>query len=182
MEYFITGSYVVQYGARFPILSKGLNRIKAPLISCVETHEVNSIEEAWSIFESYLSQGQEGIILKTKSGKWENKRSKNQIKFKAELDCDLIVKDYQYGTGKYDGMLGALICESADGLLSVGIGSGFSDEQRKQLTPKNTIGKIVAIRYNSVIKNKDGQASLFLPRVIEIREDKDKADKLKEIR
>lgn len=182
LEHFVKDVFNVQYGVRFKLLEAGFSKIKASMISLVETHEVASIEDAWKIFEEYLVQGQEGIILKTMQGKWENKRSKGQIKFKAELDCDLIVKDYQWGTGKYDGMLGALICESADSLLSVGIGSGFTDEQRKELTPHNTLGKIVAVRYNAKIKNKNGEHSLFLPRVIEIREDKDTADTLKKIK
>lgn len=182
LEHFTNGVFNTQYGTRFKTLEAGFSRIKASMINLVQTHTVESIDQAWSIFESYLGQGQEGIILKTMQGKWENKRSKGQIKFKAELDCDLVVKDYQWGTGKYDGMLGALICESADGLLSVGIGSGFTDEQRKELTPSNTLGKIVAVRYNAKIKNKTVNHSLFLPRVIEIREDKDTADTFKKIK
>lgn len=182
LEHFMKGVFSVQYGVRFKLLLGAFTKVKTSMISFVETKEVTSIDEAWKIFENYLKQGQEGIILKTMQGKWENKRSKGQIKFKAELDCDLIVKDYQWGTGKYEGMLGALICESADGLLSVGIGSGFTDEQRKELTPENTLGKIVAVRYNAKIKNKNGEHSLFLPRVLEIRQDKDNADTLKKIK
>lgn len=182
LESFTKGVFNTQYGVRFKTLHSIFNSTDTNMISLVETKEVSSIDEAWKIFEDYLKLGQEGIILKTIQGKWENKRSKGQIKFKAELDCDLVVKDYQLGTGKYEGMLGALICESSDGLLSVGIGSGFTDEQRKELTPQNTIGKIVAVRYNSKIKNKSGNHSLFLPRVIEIREDKDTADTFKKIK
>jgi hypothetical protein len=183
LEHFANGVYSVPYCSRFKLLGSAFDRIpKREMVSLVETKEVGGLEEAWTIFEQYLTQGQEGIILKTFNGKWENKRSKSQIKFKAELDCDLVVTDYVYGTGKYEGVLGALICQTSDGLLSVGIGSGFTDEQRKLLTPKNTIGKVVAVRYNSLIKNKNGERSLFLPRILEIREDKDKADSLKEIK
>lgn len=182
LEYFSKGDYVVQYDVRFNLLQKAVHRVTPTLVSLVETTEVADIDHARAIFNTYLEQGEEGIILKSKMGKWEDKRSKNQVKFKAELDCDLIVKEYVYGTGKYETMLGALICESADGLLSVGIGSGFTDEQRQVLTPKNTVGKIVSVRYNSVIKNKSGENSLFLPRILEIREDKTKADKFKDIK
>lgn len=148
-------------------------------IHLVESKIVGSIEEAQEIFEEYLAQGQEGIILKDMTGVWEDKRVKSQIKFKAELDCDLRIKAIQPGTGKYEGMVGAYICESEDGVIEVDVGSGLSDEDRKNF---DVIGKILAVVYNARIKNKQGKQSLFLPRAVEIREDKTKADKSEKIK
>ena len=79
-------------------------------------------------------------------------------------------------------MLGAIICESADGIVKVNVGSGFNDAQRKQYWKENLVDKIVAVKYNSRIKNKAGEDSLFLPVFIEIRNDKDIADKSKDIK
>lgn len=147
-------------------------------ISFVENTVVSNIEEARTIFEEYLAQGQEGIILKDMKGIWENKRSKTQIKFKGELECDLKIVGIQEGTtgSKFEGMLGALICESSDGIIKVGVGSGFNDEQRKKFIDDNLIGKVVAVKYNSRIVTKTGEHSLFLPIFVEIRYDKDIAD------
>jgi hypothetical protein len=148
-------------------------------IHLVESKSVESLEEAQEIFEEYLAQGQEGIILKDMTGVWEDKRVKTQIKFKAELDCDLRIKAIQPGTGKYEGMVGAYICESEDGVIEVDVGSGLSDEDRKNF---DVIGKILAVVYNARIKNKQGKQSLFLPRAVEIREDKTEADKSEKIK
>ena len=148
-------------------------------VRLVENKIVGSLEEAQKIFEEYLAQGQEGIILKDLSGVWEDKRVKTQVKFKAELDCDLKVVGVQPGTGKYEGLVGALLCESEDGIIKVDVGSGLSDEDRKR---DDYIGKIVAVMYNTRIKNKQGEESLFLPRLVEIREDKNFADNAKNIR
>jgi hypothetical protein len=147
-------------------------------ISFVQNTVVFNIEEARTIFEEYLSQGQEGIVLKDIYGIWENKRSKTQIKFKGELECDLKIVGIQEGTigSKYEGMLGALLCESSDGIIKVGVGSGFNDEQRKKFINDNLIGKVVAVKYNSRIVTKTGEHSLFLPIFVEIRYDKDIAD------
>jgi ATP-dependent DNA ligase len=133
------------------------------------------------VFEEYLAEGQEGIILKDYKGIWENKRTKNQIKFKGELECDLKIVGIQPGTGKYEGMLGAILCESADGVVKVSVGSGFNDEHRKTLGDE-IIGKIVAVKYNARITNKEGDQSLFLPIFIEVRTDKDTADASKDIK
>lgn len=146
-------------------------------ISLVETFEVNSEDEARTHFERYLAEGQEGIILKDGWGLWEDKRTKTQIKFKGELECDLLCVDWQQGTGKNIGRMGALVLTSSDALIHVNVGTGFSDEQRDKYTKENTVGKIVAIRYNARIQDKKtGQQSLFLPVFLELREDKDVAD------
>lgn len=172
--YFTDGYCPLEYNKRFERI-KGADCVFHK-IHVVEYQDVNNLEEANIIFNKYLSEGQEGIILKSKTGNWEDKRSKSQIKFKAELDCDLKIVGVEEGTGKYIGMLGAVICETSDGILRVNVGSGFSDEQRKELFKENLISKIVAVKYNARIKNKKGEESLFLPIFIEIREDKDVAD------
>ena len=79
------------------------------------------------------------------------------------------------GTGKYSDAIGSLYCESADGVVKVYVGSGFTDEQRNAL-PSDYYGKIISVKYNARIKNvKDGE-SLFLPIFLEVREDKEIAD------
>jgi ATP-dependent DNA ligase len=150
-------------------------------IELVWNKEVNDLANAQKIFELFLSQGQEGTILKSKDGIWEDKRSKTQIKFKGELECELKVVDWEEGTGKNVGRLGALVCESSDSVIRVNVGSGYSDEQRIEYT-KKVIGKIVTVKYNARIKDKSGVESLFLPVFIELREDKDNAESSKSIK
>ena len=151
-------------------------------ISLVEHTVVCDYDAAVDIFQEYLAQGQEGIILKDLSGEWEDKRSKTQIKFKGELECDLKIVAVEEGTGKAVGMLGAIVCESSDGIVKVNVGSGFTDAQRKQYWKENIVDKIVAVKYNARIKNKNGEESLFLPVFIELRDDKDVADTAKVIK
>jgi ATP-dependent DNA ligase len=169
---FVDGHCPTPYSTRFG----SLQVMKLPKkLSLVEHTVVPDMAAATRLFEGYLADGQEGIILKDLSGEWEDKRSKTQIKFKGELECDLKIVSIEEGTGKYAGMLGAIQCESADGIVKVSVGSGFNDEQRKNLG-KEIVGKIAAIKYNMRIKNKAGEESLFLPIVLEIRDDKEVAD------
>lgn len=177
--YFVTGHCPTSYVLRFTNLS---GKTFPDRIHLVETSLVNSLEEAQTIFEEYLANGDEGIILKDGYGEWEDKRAKHQIKFKGELECDLKIVDVEEGTGKYEGMLGAIVCESADGILRVNVGSGFSDEQRKTFKKSDLIDRIVAIKYNMRSKNKAGDESLFLPIFVELREDKDVADAIGDIK
>jgi ATP-dependent DNA ligase len=172
------------YSTRFSSLKKLVDQIPArdKKIWLVSSDIVENIDEANAKFEEYLALGLEGIILKDGSGVWEDKRAKHQIKFKGELECDLKIVAVEEGTGKYAGMLGAIQCESADGVIKVSVGSGFTDQQRKDLWSQNIVDKIAAIKYNMRIKNKAGEESLFLPIVLEIRDDKEVADNSKDIK
>ena len=172
------------YSTRFSSLKKLVDQIPArdKKIWLVSSDIVENIDEANAKFEEYLALGLEGIILKDGSGAWEDKRAKHQIKFKGELECDLKIVGVEEGTGKYAGMLGAILLESSDGVIKVRAGSGLSDGQRKDLWGQNLVDKIVAIKYNTRIKNKVGEESLFLPIVLEIRDDKEVADSSKDIK
>lgn len=173
--YFIDGECPTPYGTRFNSLNVLIDKHKPKKVSLVQSWEVENYDTAKALFEELLQRGEEGIILKDKNGIWEDKRAKHQIKFKGEMECDLKIVAIEEGTGKYAGMLGAIICESADGIVKVNVGSGFNDEHRKTLG-KEIIGKIVAVKYNMRIKNKAGEESLFLPIFVEVRDDKDVAD------
>jgi len=152
-------------------------------VDLVHSQQVQTADEARRVFEKFLAQGQEGIILKTRDGVWENKRSKSLIKFKGELECDLRVVNWEEGTGKNVNRLGALVLESDCGGIRVNVGTGFSDADRDSITAANSIGKIVAIKYNARIKDKNSDVeSLFLPVFVEFRDDKSVADRAEVIK
>lgn len=181
--HFVDGYCGTPYAKRYSTLQAIISKQKAEgkKIWNVTSTIVQTLEEAQEIFQGYLAEGYEGIILKDGNGVWEDKRAKHQIKFKGELECDLKIVAIEEGTGKYAGMLGAIVCESSDGKIKVNVGSGFNDAHRKNLG-KEILDKIVAIKFNSRIKNKLGDESLFLPIFIEIRDDKDIADSSKDIK
>jgi DNA ligase-1 len=129
-------------------------------------------------YKELVDVGGEGVIVKSPDHLYECKRSKSWIKIKEVNDCDLIIKGHYPGEGKREGYIGGLICEDTSGRVKVKVGSGFTEEDLKTLSvnPDSLIGKVVACQYNVVINDKTGGWSLFLPRFIEVREDKDEAD------
>lgn len=182
---FVEGVFDTPYHKRLKSLTTSLTNVPqnlAHLLSIVETKEVENQYQATELFNKYLQLGFEGTILKDRNGIWEDKRSKGQIKFKGELECDLKVVDWEEGTGKNKGRLGNLVVESSDGVIRVGVGTGFTDLDRDTIKP-NVVGKIVSIKYNARIQDKRGNVeSLFLPVFVEIREDKTIADSSLEIK
>ena len=185
--YFVDGECPVNYGKRWDSLCTLVDKHQPSKVGLVNSWEVDSYEEAKTLFEGLLAEGQEGIILKDKNGIWEDKRAKHQIKFKGELECDLEIIAVEEGTGKYAGKLGAVVCRSRpeDGkYLTVNVGSGFNDAHRTDLWDirDQLVGKIVAVKYNMRSKNKAGEESLFLPIFVEVRDDKDVADTIGDIK
>lgn len=185
---FIKHKSKVPYMIRFTDLSLGLSNYSkhcgarglVKRIQLADTDVAGNLNDVYETFKIYLDQGHEGIILKEANGIWEFNRVQHQIKFKGELECDLEVIDWVEGSNKYEGLLGALVCSTEDGILKVSVGSGFSDLQR-QTIDRSIIGKIITVKYNERITNKAGDESLFLPIFIEIREDKTVANTILEL-
>jgi ATP-dependent DNA ligase len=177
---FLFENYNVPYSTRLHSLYADLVH-SSEKIRSVETYIVSSLEQTEDLFSQFLAKGAEGIILKDMNSIWQNTRSRKQIKFKGEEECDLRCIGVEEGKGKYVGMIGGLYCESGDGKLSVTVGSGLNDEQRK-LDPENYIGKIITVKYNQRITNKQGGESLFLPIFVEVRLDKNIADSIRMIK
>jgi ATP-dependent DNA ligase len=177
--FFKWGAWSVEYSKRFALLSARMSGVEPKTIGLVPTwSQVATLEEAQSIYMAQLAKGEEGIILKDPKGPWQDKRVKHQVKMKAELEADLLVTGLVPGSGKYQGKIGALQVESADGRVKSAVGTGLDDDERSW-DPEEFLGKIVSVKYNALIDDKKtGQKSLFLPVFVEIRDDKKVPDTL----
>lgn len=112
----------------------------------------------------------EGLML-NKDATYKCKRTSDLIKIKKFYSMDLPIVDVVEGTGKYHGMLGAFVLQYKDG--TVNVGSGFNDEQRKELWEKRRelINRVVEVKYKEITKDKNsGIESLQFPIFIQIRE------------
>ena len=145
-------------------------------VKVCDTYIIESIEQAYDLCDVMITKGFEGIILKNTDSIWEPKRSQHHVKMKAVLDADVTCVDVIPGTGKYEGMIGSLVCESGDG-VRFNVGTGLSDEQRA-LDNSIYVGNIIEVKYNELIRNDAGDYSLFLPVFVEVRNDKDTPDNL----
>lgn len=147
----------------------------------VPSYRVYSMKEAQAIADEFISEGGEGAIVKKLDTMWKDGTSKDMVKIKAVLDADLLCVDVEEGSGKYKGKVGALVLETSCGRLKVKVGTGLTDKDRDKPFNYYT-GKVIEIQYNEFIKSKSKSTdSLFLPRFIEVREDKNTATSYEEI-
>ena len=184
-EYYGETTKKLPYLKRLELLHK-FNDIYPPSFAkpfgVVFGHLANSKEEVIDEFKTQLSHGNEGVIVKNINFPWSGKRIKDCVKMKLDFVVTLEVKKMVPGGKgtKYENCLGALYCESAEGSIQVSVGSGFSDEFRKKFyeeyKDKPIKNLFIDVRSNGIIQAGDESWSLFLPRFVEIRTDKDEAD------
>ncbi len=89
----------------------------------------------------FVYKGFEGAMYRRSTEPVLLKRTKSLIKVKSWIDDEAEVVGAVVGNGKYAGMLGALECKSKDGKLFE-VGSGFSDEQRRQYWKEHNSKKL----------------------------------------
>lgn len=126
-----------------------------------------------AINKQAIKGGYEGIMLKDPDAAYECKRSVAWLKLKPFIEVSLNVVDFEEGTGRNAGRLGAIICEGEDDgrRIRVNVGSGFSDANRADYWVDRTsiIGHVAEVRADAVTQNQDGSFSLRFPRFLRFR-------------
>ena len=149
-------------------LSKS-EKIKLIDSKLVDLDTLEGKEEFKKFNELSIVEGYEGIMIKDPNSFYESKRSTSWLKSKPFIEISLEVKNYEEGTGRNKGKLGAIIAEGEDNgrFFKLNIGSGFTDSQRQNFwnNKEKLIGQIVEVRADSVSKSQDGDSwSLRFPR------------------
>lgn len=166
------------YEKRLEMLIELVNNFDNHHLKLVDTDFCDTIEDVIVEFKERLKNDEEGCVLKDKNAVWKNGTNKHFVKMKIECTSELKVVGFEYGAKgtKYEEMLGSLIVESSDGKIKFNVGSGFTDELREN--PNQFLDKVIEVRYNDIVQNKDEPDfyALYLPRFIRIREDKTEAD------
>jgi len=116
-----------------------------------------------------LDKGYEGLMIKPSHDIYRCKRSHAWLKVKPFIEVTLKVVALEEGTGKNEGMLGALVVEGEDDgkFFHVNVGSGLTDDMRKDVwaAQDSVVGQLVEIRADAVTISQDHHAySLRFPR------------------
>ena len=150
-----------------------------PVLTHINCNHTNVVA---AMLDEITSAGAEGLILNRAGAVYQHKRTDDLIKVKNTYTIDMLVKDWEYGNGKYDGMVGALQCVAIteDGKhIEASIGTGLSDEQRMIWAddPSLIVGKIVEVSYFSMSQSSGTYGtklySLRFPRLKRVRYDKE---------
>lgn len=175
----------------------------------IENQIVHNLKEAREVYKKYVDQKLEGIILKNMYSYWENKRSKNLIKFKEVIDIAMEIVGY-YPHSKDPNKIGGVELKSLCGKITSDCGSGFKDTTRvrdkktkqwvdipiderdemdrerlmKEALEGNLVGRIADCECNGWVTSegrKDGTVGIFLPIIKGFRFDKTSADTFEDV-
>ena len=148
-----------------------LKQYKTENIDIVEMfYEGTDQSEIWKWLDYAEEHDMEGLMLSL-NAPYECKRTKNLIKIKKFFDLDLQIVDYEEGTGRNKGKLGAFVVDFKGNKVKVG--SGFSDSERDKFwnDRDDLVGRVITVKYKEISKDKKtGLESLQFPVFCGLRE------------
>jgi DNA ligase-1 len=160
----------------------------ALMVYVIESRIVNSYAEAMEHFQEVLATEvngvpQEGTILKDENGTWKDGKPTWQIKLKLEMDLDLKIVGFNYGTKgtKNENVISSITCESSCGKLTARA-QGLKEDMMLYVTENQDklLGTILEVKCNGLSNNSSGGISLFYPTAKEFRTDKTEANSFEE--
>ncbi len=118
--------------SRYVHLKSYFKRFNGDKVKLVDTRMARDWAEAERIYEYWVEQGLEGIILKQPDGEYEFKRSYTWMKLKPQKSEDVKIVGMELGRqhARFEGKCGSLIIERNDpdrGPVRVNVASGFTD-------------------------------------------------------
>lgn len=171
------------YSDRLFYLTIIISELNSDKVKLIESKTVDTFEEAIAHFQELLNRGEEGAILKSSTGTWKDGKPNWQIKMKLEMDIDLKIVGFNYGTGKNSELISSLNCETSDGLLKTKP-TGISEDMMKYITEnqESLYGKIIECKCSGLSHDSDGNYSVLHPVFKSIRDDKDTCDSLQSVK
>ena len=141
-------NHVGTFDKRLNRLKAIVTEINAPHVQLVEQFKIASHKVLMKKLDDVVEQGAEGLMLHLASSLYKSGRSDDLLKLKKHFDAEAVVIAHLPGKGKYQGMLGSMLVETAD-KIRFKIGTGFSDEERKN---PPAIGAIITYKYFGLTK------------------------------
>lgn len=143
------------YSRRFHLLNKLIPN-DAKYLHKVETVLIGEEEDAFGVFEAFLAEGYEGMILRNSEGKYVGKRSYDLQKVKEFDDAEFDIVDMEEGRGKLSGHVGAFVLKTSTGTLFKAKMRGSVERLKEYFNnPCCWRGKKMTVQYQG-ITNKEG--------------------------
>jgi ATP-dependent DNA ligase len=100
-----------------------------------DQYRFSAFEDFETEFNAWVADGGEGAMLKNVNGVYvPGQRSKSWVKWKKYETLDVYVTGFEWGMGKYDGLMGALYFSYTSDGPAIGKCSGMTDAERIEWT------------------------------------------------
>jgi len=149
----VTDDINLGFEKRFNLIKKEILNIigENKCIKFVEYIKVNSHQAIEEYHDKFVKEGYEGVIIRVSDSPYENKRSKNLLKYKHFIDDEFIIIDIVEGIGNRSGGAGNIICKMKNGKeFSAGLRGGEEYYKHLLLNKSKYIGKMATVRYQNL--------------------------------
>ena len=175
----MNGGSVIPCEKRKTQLSETLRKAQLPHVKEVPILYIgDDVKKIDTICDEYTNMGREGIMVNIADAPYECKRTKNLLKVKRFNAADVLVLDWEEGSGANQGKLGAVTVEFIapdQKRYTCKVGSGFEKEEREEFYahPERIVGHIIEIGYFELSQNQNDEGySLRFPTFKCLRDDK----------
>lgn len=131
------------FSGRVKQMRELLASLDSPFLAMIEQQQGVSHVELMTRLDKVTDAGGEGLMLHHGDSLYRAGRSSDVLKVKRYQDSEAVVVGHTEGTGKYEGMMGALVVELAEG-RQFKLGTGFSDAERAAPPP---LGAIITYKF-----------------------------------
>lgn len=152
---------------RLGILEQFLAKNESKFIIIIAQIPIKSKSHAFEFLDEITNKGGEGIVLRDPKAPYSHSRSTKILKLKHFKDSECEIISINEGKGRLKGHLGSITCKDLQSKEIFKIGSGFSDEIRKNGLK---IGQIITYKYQNLTNKNKPRFPVFL----RVRSDFDK--------
>ena len=142
---------------RLEVLKKWLEKNPNNFIKIVPQKVCKGSKHLKKVLSEVEAKGAEGLVVRDPNTLYVGKRSSSSLKVKSFQDDECMVTGYTKGQGKFEGLVGALVCEWQG--RSLKIGSGLSEEDRKN---PPAIEANITFKYNGLTRYGNPKFPVFL--------------------
>jgi ATP-dependent DNA ligase len=142
---------------RLYTLNKLKTQLKDDKVKIVKTILVHNFDHLWEIYNQFLSEGYEGMIVRHPGANYLRRRSIYVMKFKPKKDDYYTVVGVKEEVDKFGnpkGRLGALLCQDEGQEVTFSVGSGLTDEDRRKYWGVDLTGWLCHIQYQHITPGK----------------------------
>jgi len=171
------------YEERLENLKNAILKANSTNVKVVDGCKINSFDKAMAKFQELLNSGEEGAVVKAADGEWIDGKHNHQIKMKLEMDVDLKIIGFNYGTGKNSNVISSINATSSDGLVNTRP-TGIDEKTMKYITENQDklMNTILEVECSGLSRDGNGNYALLHPRFKKLRDDKDTCDSLESIK
>jgi ATP-dependent DNA ligase len=154
---------------RLRILGRVKTLCSSPEVQFIPSKLVESFEEILKVYEGFVEDGYEGIIIRHVDAAYVRRRSLYMLKFKPKKEDTYQIVGFTQMIDKHGfpkEMLGSLKCVSNSGEGTFDVGSGMTDEFRHEWWPgekaQMLVGKMLRVKYQHITSNHVPRFPVFM--------------------